>query len=981
MRIYMIRAPLYGPHFVLLLCQFWIFLFLSLISYSHCAVKKNVDPPIEIKSKLGDKVSLPCEVKCGDAFFVVWSRSDSMKNPHDQWPRIYIHSHETVSKPIGELANRASLNTDRMAANLSINYIETSDEGFYKCEVTYIKEVANCPSVSFVHLQVLQPPKVAMEPRSGIRIVEHSQPAIFHCTYTATPKELISNATKWFKEDKQLDIEDNQDLYRVKNGGVHPTLKILNVTREHRGTYFCEVSNEIGPGYSPYGVKLEVTYPPKVSIRMFPDATRGAMIREDDDVQLFCDVEDGNPLNSSKVRWIKKTNDGSEMIINETTQNELLFTSIDRTSSANYSCTAFNEAGWSPESNVIEIDVKYLPSPAELRQINANYPLKDDQLILECFVHQLGWPQAVEYEWEQDGYRMEYERSSILNISRINLSTRGNYSCAAVSSVGLGQRGYLYISPMASPRFIESLPKINGALYNAPSHSASCRVECEPICSISWYRNNVLINNSSREFIIKETQHPPESEANIFLSIVSTLTWNMTVPLDKYSNPYEISCSSTGNMVGTGVSSSMMFQVEYPPENLTVIPSNMNVVEGNLPEPIKCHSDALPAPSYLWERRGVPIVVSPVLEIPHPITQENGTGNFTCVAYNRHGSVRIDAVISVLHKPSCEISENTIRLEGQERANTLLTCEATANPNTGLVFQWEIGNQTFSLPNSSDFMSTHETRSHIVISPDDRSMFGLWTCSVTNSIGTSECIFYKSAPLVDSRWMMPHLDDKSIILIAASLAIVIVIFILILIIIICRMKRRRAKQESHQIALEVEKPEASSSPSTSSLSNHVIPSKDTDRKIISQVQSMPRRAEHHIMESPSMMQIGKEPYSNDISFNSKMGMFYGLKPHLLPQYENIAQLTDELRRTQSARFIEKELSMIKFGPLERNIVYTDLQITNDDDDDKSHLNRDHIFHTPISSNHVSLHPSNRQTPLCDYAVLNFDQTNSPTSFC
>lgn len=47
---------------------------------------------------------------------------------------------------------------------------------------------------------------------------------------------------------------------------------------------------------------------------------------------------------------------------------------------------------------------------------------------------------------------------------------------------------------------------------------------------------------------------------------------------------------------------------------------------------------------------------------------------------------------------------------------------------------------------------------------------------------------------VDSRWIMPHLDDKSIILIAAVLAFIIIVFILILVILFCRMKRNRAKQ-------------------------------------------------------------------------------------------------------------------------------------------------------------------------------------------
>lgn len=155
----------------------------------------------------------------------------------------------------------------------------------------------------------------------------------------------------------------------------------------------------------------------------------------------MCNIEDANPLNASKIRWIKKSKDGSEIIVNETSSNQITWISVERSSSANYSCTAHNDAGWSDESNAIELDIKYLPSSATIQQINANYPVKGDQLILECIVHHLGSPTASQYIWEQDGFRLEDEHKSILNISTITLATKGNYSCSAVSSIGLGGKG------------------------------------------------------------------------------------------------------------------------------------------------------------------------------------------------------------------------------------------------------------------------------------------------------------------------------------------------------------------------------------------------------------------------------------------------------------------------------------------------------------------------------------------------------------
>lgn len=156
---------------------------------------------------------------------------------------------------------------------------------------------------------------------------------------------------------------------------------------------------------------------------------------------MICDIEDGNPLNASKIRWIKKTNDGSEVILNETSQNQITWLSVQRSLTANYSCTAHNDAGWSDESKTVELDIKFLPSQASIQQINANYPVKGDQLVLECIVHHLGSPVATQYVWEQDGFRLEDEHNSIFNVSSISLASKGNYSCAAVSSIGLGPKG------------------------------------------------------------------------------------------------------------------------------------------------------------------------------------------------------------------------------------------------------------------------------------------------------------------------------------------------------------------------------------------------------------------------------------------------------------------------------------------------------------------------------------------------------------
>lgn len=59
------------------------------------------------------------------------------------------------------------------------------------------------------------------------------------------------------------------------------------------------------------------------------DPTKGIIVKEGDDLRLLCDVLDGNPLNVTKVKWIKSSGqDASDVVINETSQNEIVWMAI-----------------------------------------------------------------------------------------------------------------------------------------------------------------------------------------------------------------------------------------------------------------------------------------------------------------------------------------------------------------------------------------------------------------------------------------------------------------------------------------------------------------------------------------------------------------------------------------------------------------------------------------------------------------------------
>ena len=57
--------------------------------------------------------------------------------------------------------SRGSLRLDDSEAELTISPVQTTDEGEYKCEITFLDISKNCPVVQLVKLTILAPPTYA----------------------------------------------------------------------------------------------------------------------------------------------------------------------------------------------------------------------------------------------------------------------------------------------------------------------------------------------------------------------------------------------------------------------------------------------------------------------------------------------------------------------------------------------------------------------------------------------------------------------------------------------------------------------------------------------------------------------------------------------------------------------------------------------------------------------------------------------------
>lgn len=104
-----------------------------------------------VSGKVGDSVVLPCEVdshNCGKIYVITWT-----KHIGDEWRRVYLFS-DSHSMPMGSLAGRAHfILHNNSNAEMHLRSLNVSDEGTYKCDVTYVH--GKCPSLTFTKLYTL----------------------------------------------------------------------------------------------------------------------------------------------------------------------------------------------------------------------------------------------------------------------------------------------------------------------------------------------------------------------------------------------------------------------------------------------------------------------------------------------------------------------------------------------------------------------------------------------------------------------------------------------------------------------------------------------------------------------------------------------------------------------------------------------------------------------------------------------------------
>lgn len=290
-------------------------------------------------------------------------------------------------------------------------------------------------------------------------------------------------------------------------------------------------------------------------------------------VTLTCHIISGNPAILSRVTWfldggilkeLPECNENGDDALCGVDPENLLLENVGRHFLGNYSCEGENSAGLGSRSADKELVVYYEPGKATI----LHYPLitsKGKSVTLFCSIEDGGNPNATKYQWIHSSRILPYD-TAMITFENIGLESRTNYSCYAYNKGGKGERATISLDVLAPPAFIQNLQPRTAALFSAKNISLSCRVECVPLCTISWYKNGMGIERNDQQYMITESYLPANKAIGDFESVLSTLHFNVTAwpnqLLDIHEDNANYSCVSSANSEGPGVRSSTEFHVE-----------------------------------------------------------------------------------------------------------------------------------------------------------------------------------------------------------------------------------------------------------------------------------------------------------------------------------------------------------------------------------------------------------------------------------
>ncbi|XP_067207984.1 neural cell adhesion molecule 1-like isoform X4 [Linepithema humile] len=376
-------------------------------SYSSLELS-DLDKPIPIVAidgVVGEKVQLPCDIRPAenDEVRMVFWYKEGRGEPFysfDVRGRRQFTDGQRWSSP-NALGPRAFFATMTNPAYLSIDRLQSTDEGIYRCRVDF----KNSPTrKQKMNLTIIVKPVTVQILTKETRVSADKNYDVECRTSGSRPDAMIT----WWKANKQ--IKKKAQNYALEN---NQTLSILSFmpTIEDDGKYLtCRAENPvISDSALEDKWRLDVQYQPVVNLRM-GETLNPDDIKEGDDVYFECKVR-ANPK-VYKLAWFKnkkelKNNSTAGVILSD---QSLVLRGLTRYSAGDYTCLAVNSEG-KTESNSVSLQIMYAPVCKEGKSEVVVGALKQETVSLVCSVESHPMPLTFHWTFNNSGELVEVPHS------------------------------------------------------------------------------------------------------------------------------------------------------------------------------------------------------------------------------------------------------------------------------------------------------------------------------------------------------------------------------------------------------------------------------------------------------------------------------------------------------------------------------------------------------------------------------------------
>ncbi|KAK7887007.1 hypothetical protein WMY93_026628, partial [Mugilogobius chulae] len=553
------------------------------------------------------------------------------------------------------------------------------------CSAVYSRE-----DQSLLQASVQMVPFVTYKPRNTRVTVSPSGPVTEHSNVSLTCSSDANPAVQhyhWYKAD----------------GGTHTLIgnsAVLHIKASREITYiFCEVRNELGTENSTV-THLTVQYAPRNTT--MTDIPAGP-VTEHSQITLNCS-SDANP---SVVFWYKTDGGTHTLIGNSSVLNMKASREI-----TDIFCEVQNHLG-TDQSVITHLDVQFPPQIVSLSS-----KCSGDSAQISCVCEAEGNPFPL-IHWSFPGV------SPNISISSEPLSDKALRSVLTV--IKPQWRDSVTLVCYSTNSLGSDTHSFRADLHHWQDQPKNTRVTVSPSGPVTEH-SDVSLTCSSDANPAVQHYHWYKAEGG-----THTLIGNSAVLKMKASRETALIYCEAVNELGTGDSAVTELDVQYPPQNTTVIVVPTDPVQECRNVTLTCHSEANPAVKhYHWykEDKGSYTLIghSAVLNI----TASKDTTSVFCEAQNDLGTDRSSLTqLLVTYQPTN--TRVTVSPSGPvtEHSNVSLTCSSDANPAVQHYHWYKADGGTHTLIGNSAVLHMKASRETIVIYCEAENELGTENSTVT----------------------------------------------------------------------------------------------------------------------------------------------------------------------------------------------------------------------------------------------------------